>query len=193
MPQIFNLPDVGEGLTEAEILAWRVAPGETVKVNQVLVEIETAKSVVELPSPYAGTVLDLMVPEGRTVEVGTPIIAVGSPEEASGTGPAPEGTPGILGETRVPAETRPAPDADGDRPRVGSGPKADPVRRRRRIAPEPASPSVSEPARPADPSHHRWGGSAAVPGGRPGASGRVRGSARPLPRPRRHGVPRRCP
>ncbi|MGX5357068.1 2-oxo acid dehydrogenase subunit E2 [Kocuria sp. KH4] len=148
MPQIFNLPDVGEGLTEAEILAWRVAPGETVTVNQVLVEIETAKSVVELPSPYAGTVLDLMVPEGRTVEVGTPIIAVGSPEEASGTGPAPEGTPGILGETRVPAETRPATDADGDRPLVGSGPKADPVRRRRRVAPEPAA-RTPEPARPA--------------------------------------------
>ncbi|GEO95147.1 dihydrolipoamide acetyltransferase family protein [Kocuria turfanensis] len=150
MPQIFNLPDVGEGLTEAEILAWRVAPGETVTVNQVLVEIETAKSVVELPSPYAGTVLDLLVPEGRTVEVGTPIIAVGSPEEASGTGPAPEGTPGILGETPVPAAS---PDADGDRPLVGSGPKADPVRRRRRIAPEPAPQSAAgpapEPARPA--------------------------------------------
>ncbi|MFC4903225.1 dihydrolipoamide acetyltransferase family protein [Kocuria oceani] len=147
MPQIFNLPDVGEGLTEAEILAWRVAPGETVTVNQVLVEIETAKSVVELPSPYAGTVLDLLVPEGRTVEVGTPIIAVGSPEEAAGTGPAPEGTPGILGETPA------APEADGDRPLVGSGPKADPVRRRRRIAPEPAPRAAAgpapEPARPA--------------------------------------------
>ncbi|MUN62033.1 2-oxo acid dehydrogenase subunit E2 [Kocuria sediminis] len=142
MPQIFNLPDVGEGLTEAEILAWRVVPGETVTVNQVLVEIETAKSVVELPSPYAGTVLDLLVPEGRTVEVGTPIIAVGSPEEASGAGPAPEGAPGILGETRVPPA---APDADGDRPLVGSGPKADPVRRRRRTAPGP-TPRTAEPA-----------------------------------------------
>lgn len=146
MPQIFKLPDVGEGLTEAEILAWRVAPGETVTVNQVLVEIETAKSVVELPSPYAGTVLDLLVSEGRTVEVGTPIIAVGSPEEAAGTGPGPEGTPGILGETRVPPEQ---PDADGDRPLVGSGPKADPVRRRRRSTPPPAPEPSPQPDRPA--------------------------------------------
>ena len=93
MPQIFNLPDVGEGLTEAEILAWKVAPGETVTVNQVLVEIETAKSVVELPSPYAGTVLDLLAAEGSTVEVGTPIIAVGSPGESAEPAPA-SGVPG---------------------------------------------------------------------------------------------------
>jgi 2-oxoisovalerate dehydrogenase E2 component (dihydrolipoyl transacylase) len=72
----FNLPDVGEGLTEAEIVAWRVAPGDTVEVNQVIVEIETAKSLVELPSPYAGVVSELLVAEGDTVEVGTPIITV---------------------------------------------------------------------------------------------------------------------
>ena len=95
MPQIFKLPDVGEGLTEAEILAWKVAPGETVTVNQVLVEIETAKSVVELPSPYAGTVLDLLSAEGSTVEVGAPIIAVGSPGESAEPAPA-SGVPWIL-------------------------------------------------------------------------------------------------
>ncbi|TPW76811.1 dihydrolipoamide acetyltransferase family protein [Schumannella sp. 10F1B-5-1] len=74
----FPLPDVGEGLTEAEIVSWRVAPGDTVTVNQVLVEIETAKSLVELPSPFAGTVQELLVDEGATVEVGTPIIRVNS-------------------------------------------------------------------------------------------------------------------
>ena len=72
----FPLPDVGEGLTEAEIVSWRVKPGDTVTINQVLVEIETAKSLVELPSPFAGTVDALLVDEGQTVEVGTPIIAV---------------------------------------------------------------------------------------------------------------------
>ena len=72
----FPLPDVGEGLTEAEIVAWRVAPGETVEINQVIVEIETAKSLVELPSPFAGTVSELLVAEGQTVDVGTPIIAI---------------------------------------------------------------------------------------------------------------------
>ncbi|MGV8876116.1 MAG: dihydrolipoamide acetyltransferase family protein [Rhodoglobus sp.] len=76
----FSLPDVGEGLTEAEIVSWKVAPGDTIIVNQVLVEIETAKSLVELPSPFAGTVAQLLVEEGATVEVGTPIIAVQSPD-----------------------------------------------------------------------------------------------------------------
>lgn len=74
----FPLPDVGEGLTEAEIVSWKVKPGDTVTVNQVLVEIETAKSLVELPSPFAGTVTELLAGEGDTVEVGTPIIRVDS-------------------------------------------------------------------------------------------------------------------
>ncbi|WP_343226281.1 biotin/lipoyl-containing protein, partial [Paenarthrobacter nicotinovorans] len=72
----FNLPDVGEGLTEAEVVAWKVKPGDTVAINDVLCEIETAKSLVELPSPFAGTVTELLVEEGITVEVGTAIIAV---------------------------------------------------------------------------------------------------------------------
>lgn len=72
----FNLPDPGEGLTEAEIVTWKVKAGDTVKVNDIVVEIETAKSLVELPVPFAGTVTELLVPEGQTVEVGTPIIAV---------------------------------------------------------------------------------------------------------------------
>ncbi|MCU1579915.1 MAG: 2-oxo acid dehydrogenase subunit [Rhodoglobus sp.] len=75
----FTLPDVGEGLTEAEIVSWKVKPGDEVTINQVLVEIETAKSLVELPSPFAGTVAALLVEEGQTVEVGTPIITVTSP------------------------------------------------------------------------------------------------------------------
>jgi pyruvate dehydrogenase E2 component (dihydrolipoamide acetyltransferase) len=73
----FKLPDVGEGLTEAEIVTWKVKEGDTVAINQILVEIETAKSLVELPSPYAGLVQKLMVPEGETIPVGTPIIAIG--------------------------------------------------------------------------------------------------------------------
>jgi 2-oxoisovalerate dehydrogenase E2 component (dihydrolipoyl transacylase) len=77
----FTLPDVGEGLTEAEIVSWKVKAGDTVEMNQVLVEIETAKSLVELPSPFAGTVSALLVEEGQTVEVGTPIITVSSDGE----------------------------------------------------------------------------------------------------------------
>lgn len=78
----FRLPDVGEGLTEAEVLTWHVAVGDVVEVNQVIVDIETAKSVVELPSPFAGEVTALLVREGTTVPVGTPIIAIGGPTGA---------------------------------------------------------------------------------------------------------------
>ena len=81
----FRLPDVGEGLTEADIVAWHVKPGDQVEVNQIIVEIETAKAVVELPSPWDGTVARLLVEEGQTVDVGTPIIAV----EVSGLGAGP--------------------------------------------------------------------------------------------------------
>ena len=73
---MFNLPDVGEGLTEAEIVSWKVSPGDTVTVNQVICEIETAKSIVELPCPFAGTVEELLAKEGDTVGVGMPIISV---------------------------------------------------------------------------------------------------------------------
>src|SRR6476661_8197874 len=84
----FKLPDVGEGLTEAEIVAWKVKVGDVVAINDIVVEIETAKSLVELPSPFAGTVLDLMVPEGETVPVGTPIIAIGDASAAPAPAPA---------------------------------------------------------------------------------------------------------
>lgn len=84
--QGFRLPDVGEGLTEAEIVAWHVAVGDTVTVNQVLVEIETAKSIVELPSPHAGTVLALLAGIGETVPVGNTIIEIGDPNATSVSG-----------------------------------------------------------------------------------------------------------
>jgi 2-oxoisovalerate dehydrogenase E2 component (dihydrolipoyl transacylase) len=82
----FPLPDVGEGLTEAEIVSWRVKPGDEVSINQVVCEIETAKSLVELPSPFQGVVKELLVNEGDTVLVGTPIISV----EGEGGEPSPD-------------------------------------------------------------------------------------------------------
>ena len=85
----FYLPDVGEGLTEAEIVSWKVAPGDAVTINQVLVEIETAKSLVELPSPYAGQVSELLAAEGETVEVGTPIITIATEGHSMLTSPTP--------------------------------------------------------------------------------------------------------
>src|SRR3954447_6667659 len=90
MPPIehFRLPDAGEGLTEAEIVTWRVAPGDTVAVNDPVVEIETAKSLVELPSPFAGRVTQLLAPVGATVAVGSPIIAIDTGGPAADPAPA---------------------------------------------------------------------------------------------------------
>lgn len=160
----FNLPDVGEGLTEAEIVAWKVKPGDTVAINDVLCEIETAKSLVELPSPFAGTVTELLVPEGITVEVGTAIISVsdavsGDPTPADVRAPAVPAAAPAAGTAapavnvpmygKLPADdgvspapaVGPAEDSDGPAagPLVGSGPKADAVKRRPRKASGPAA------------------------------------------------------
>ncbi|MFD7687599.1 dihydrolipoamide acetyltransferase family protein [Streptomyces sp. NPDC059781] len=86
----FKMPDVGEGLTEAEILKWYVQPGDTVTDGQVVCEVETAKAAVELPIPYDGVVRELHFPEGTTVDVGTSIIAV---DVAGGAAPVEEEAP----------------------------------------------------------------------------------------------------
>ncbi|CAL9470837.1 Dihydrolipoyllysine-residue acetyltransferase component of pyruvate dehydrogenase complex [Streptomyces sp. enrichment culture] len=86
----FKMPDVGEGLTEAEILKWYVQPGDTVTDGQVVCEVETAKAAVELPSPFDGVVHELRFPEGTTVDVGEVIISVntGGDEPAAAEAPA---------------------------------------------------------------------------------------------------------
>ncbi|MGP4030544.1 dihydrolipoamide acetyltransferase family protein [Pseudarthrobacter sp. 1C304] len=140
----FNLPDVGEGLTEAEIVSWNVKPGDTVAINDVLCEIETAKSLVELPSPFAGTVTELLVPEGRTVDVGTPIISV---SDTAGPEAAPAAAAPMYGKLEEEASDagEPAGRPAGG-PLVGSGPKADAVKRRRRVAAPAASPAAAPSA-----------------------------------------------
>jgi pyruvate dehydrogenase E2 component (dihydrolipoamide acetyltransferase) len=109
----FPLPDVGEGLTEAEIVQWRVKKGDTVAINDVLVEIETAKSLVELPSPFAGTIVAILANEGDTVAVGTPIIQVDSEGGVPAPlHPAPEthGDPETLHASKPPAKDEPKPE-----------------------------------------------------------------------------------
>lgn len=78
----FRLPDLGEGLAEANLVSWQVSVGDQVQLNQTIAEVETAKALVELPSPFSGTVTELMVEAGTTVPVGTPIIRVRSDREA---------------------------------------------------------------------------------------------------------------
>ena len=131
--QTFLLPDVGEGLTEAEIVSWRVAPGDTVAVNDVIVEIETAKSLVELPSPFAGTVGDLLAAEGDTVNVGAPIITIADAAAADATVPQPSDPGGA--------------DAGGA-VLVGYGTGGHVQSRRRRPAERPVAASVGVIAKP---------------------------------------------
>jgi 2-oxoisovalerate dehydrogenase E2 component (dihydrolipoyl transacylase) len=132
----YKLPDVGEGLTEAEIVTWKVKVGDVIKVNDVVVEIETAKSLVELPSPYAGTVQALLVPEGETVAVGTPIIRIG--EGAAEPAPAPAAAPAAPAEIDM---SNPAATGGGENQTlVGYGPRETQAKRRaRRGAATPAT------------------------------------------------------
>lgn len=84
MAQTFTLPDLGEGLTEADLVAWHVAEGDTVEIDQIVAEVETAKSVVEIPSPFEGTVLKLYGEPGETMVVGDSLITVGDAGESAG-------------------------------------------------------------------------------------------------------------
>lgn len=88
----FKLPDLGEGLTDADLCTWMVAVGDQIKLNQVIAEVETAKASVELPSPYAGEVVELLAEEGQTVDVGSPIIVIATAGDApADPSPAPPG------------------------------------------------------------------------------------------------------
>jgi pyruvate dehydrogenase E2 component (dihydrolipoamide acetyltransferase) len=158
----FRLPDLGEGLTEGEILKWLVRPGDEVKLNQPIVEVETAKAAVEIPSPYAGVVTQLHHGEGETVDVGSPIITfdtdpsgavgddVAAPPQskvaaAADMVPQVPHEPGLVG--------GPAPKASTEEKievLVGSGPKSGKLTRRPRKAvdgPAPASSRAQPPAR----------------------------------------------
>jgi pyruvate dehydrogenase E2 component (dihydrolipoamide acetyltransferase) len=142
--QTFPLPDVGEGLTEADIVSWHVAVGDVVTVNQIIVDIETAKSVVELPSPYAGEVVELIAAEGDTVPVGSPIIAIrtsaeGAPRDVEQ--PADAGSTDA-GSTSAPSEPEP-------KLLVGYGAKDGGATRRRRggVLEAPASAAAAAPDR----------------------------------------------
>ena len=88
----FRLPDLGEGLTESEILSWKVGVGDTVSLNQVIAEVETAKAVVELPSPFAGVIKELHEQPGSVVEVGKPIVSFEVADDAGGSPSVPSGT-----------------------------------------------------------------------------------------------------
>ncbi|MGZ0201688.1 dihydrolipoamide acetyltransferase family protein [Streptomyces sp. RM1] len=135
----FKMPDVGEGLTEAEILKWYVQPGDTVTDGQVVCEVETAKAAVELPIPYDGVVRELRFPEGTTVDVGTAIIAV----EVAGGAPVP--APAAPEASAAPAAPAEEPKAEGRQPvLVGYGVSTSSTKRRPRKGPEVTVPAPAE-------------------------------------------------
>jgi pyruvate dehydrogenase E2 component (dihydrolipoamide acetyltransferase) len=168
--QQFKLPDLGEGLTEGDILKWTVAVGDVVDVNDTIAEVETVKAAVELPSPWAGTVTALHAAEGETVPVGTPIISIEVAADVPAGGPPEDMVPGLPGETGTAV---PAAEEEKQMTLVGYGPREENGGRRRRRRPEataagaqasfnlpPASaphpappPAVEEPA--AEPAHAR--------------------------------------
>src|SRR3954469_20998462 len=151
----FKLPDLGEGLTEGEILKWLVHPGDTVALNQPIVEVETAKAAVEIPSPYAGLVTELHHAEGETVDVGSPIITFDTDPSGSAGGGQSRVAAAADMVPQIPAEPGlvggPAPKANteekievlvGSRPRSGK-----PARRPRKSTAAPAAPGQNGTAR----------------------------------------------
>ncbi|MFH9738993.1 dihydrolipoamide acetyltransferase family protein [Streptomyces roseolus] len=140
----FKMPDVGEGLTEAEILKWYVQPGDTVTDGQVVCEVETAKAAVELPIPFDGTVHELVFPEGTTVDVGQVIISVNVGGAAPAEAPAPAAPAPV--ETPAPAPAAEA-EPEGRQPvLVGYGVAASSTKRRaRKAAPAASAPAASAP------------------------------------------------
>ncbi|KAM9862185.1 dihydrolipoamide acetyltransferase family protein [Leucobacter sp. BZR 635] len=139
-PQVFRLPDLGEGLTEAVLIRWAVALGDEITVDQVIAEVETAKSIVDLPSPFAGRVVALHGEEGGSILTGAPVIEVGTAD-------------GLRPSTAEQEAYRAEEQAGSGNVLIGYGTGAGPVRGRRRrvgggaVASPPPSPSPSPPKR----------------------------------------------
>ncbi|WP_243716401.1 dihydrolipoamide acetyltransferase family protein [Actinomadura darangshiensis] len=155
-PRLFKLPDVGEGLTEAEIVKWHVQPGDTVEDGQTIVEIETAKAIVELPCPFDGVVTELLVTEGETVDVGVPIISVDAEGEGGVATPVsePPAQDAALREEGVPTANEPGMVSPDEPPKrqpvlVGYGVKEGTTKRRARKPANGAPPPAPAPQAPA--------------------------------------------
>jgi pyruvate dehydrogenase E2 component (dihydrolipoamide acetyltransferase) len=137
----FRMPDAGEGLTEAEVLSWHVAVGDVVRVNQVLLEVETAKAAVELPSPYAGTVVALLASPGEVVPVGQPIIRIDDAVGAAGEAGA--------ADQPAPGSGRVEPGGEGGSGAAGPSAPTPPAAPAPTTAPPPTPPAAAAPPAPA--------------------------------------------
>ncbi|MFE0420928.1 dihydrolipoamide acetyltransferase family protein [Streptomyces sp. NPDC058953] len=180
----FKMPDVGEGLTEAEILKWYVQPGDTVTDGQVVCEVETAKAAVELPIPYDGTVHEIRFPEGTTVDVGQVIISVDVAPGGAPSGEAPAAPRTDTDEAEAPQKRQPV--------LVGYGVAESSTRRRPRKAAASAAASASAASAPvaqvpeqaaAAAIQGELNGHGAPPAVLAGAAGTPGTAARPLAKP----------
>ncbi|HVU72954.1 MAG TPA: dihydrolipoamide acetyltransferase family protein [Mycobacteriales bacterium] len=141
----FKLPDLGEGLTEGEILQWFVAVGDTIKVNDPLVEVETAKAAVEVPSPYAGVVTEILAEPGATVDVGAVIVRVDTGDGAAAVDVTDATAPPVAAASTATAEPK------REAVLVGYGVRQGAARRRTRVSNGTSAPPVSPPAPPVVP------------------------------------------
>jgi pyruvate dehydrogenase E2 component (dihydrolipoamide acetyltransferase) len=145
MATTVNMPQLGETVTEGTILSWPKEVGDTIREDEVLVEVSTDKVDTEIPSPVAGVILQILVPEGETVKVGTPLVVIGEAGEAPDTAPAtavapPPAEPAVAPETpaRAAPPATPAPAAPSAAPApTAPAPAPEPV---------PTTPPVEQPA-----------------------------------------------
>jgi pyruvate dehydrogenase E2 component (dihydrolipoamide acetyltransferase) len=168
----FRLPDLGEGLTDAEVVRWLVTEGDSITLNQPIVEVETAKAMVEIPAPYAGTITRLHAKEGESVEVGSPLISVDTGEPAGGgNGSAPSAAGTAVEEPqRQPTLVGPGERPQARRRRVAAGPRGG-------QGPGPAEPATAAPTTsttPAAPTVAAVAQAPAAPATRPMATPPVR-------------------
>ncbi|MFG1805495.1 dihydrolipoamide acetyltransferase family protein [Streptomyces sp. NPDC049040] len=176
----FRMPDVGEGLTEAEILKWYVAVGDTVTDGQVICEVETAKAAVELPIPYDGVVSEIRFDEGTTVDVGTPIIVVDAGAGTrEGDPPAAEPAPAA---PAAPAAEEQKPPVKREAVLVGYGVAPSSTTRRPR-KPAAAAPVNGTPAAPAAAAPAAVPAPATAPAPAPASAPAPRSAERPLAKP----------
>jgi pyruvate dehydrogenase E2 component (dihydrolipoamide acetyltransferase) len=144
MSQVFKLPDLGEGLTEAEISQWLVAVGDVISVDQPIVEVETAKAAVEVPSPFAGTVVTLHGVSGQVLAVGTPLITVAAAGQTGSVESTPADRPEVATSPSVEAAASPGP-SGAVLIGYGTSGEAQGSRRRRRAA-QASAPAAADAA-----------------------------------------------
>ena len=174
----FTLPDLGEGLEDGELVRWHVEVGDDIALNEPVVEVETAKAVVDVPSPFAGRVVERFGEEGETVQVGTVLVRIDVAAAPAGAEPIDADAPGREGATASALDAEEEP-----QPLVGYGQSAPGARRRRRGAGATASAAGPATASAAAPATASAGVPATASAGAPAAASAPAPATKPLAKP----------